>query len=413
MKINSYLKLALNKTEKKLISKSENICIQLINLVPYNNARVRGLIDFGFNCKCLLNFKNDLFKPLSINSDSLDTKVISSVNRNYNTYKIIRYIFNNDFKAIFVSGYLELSSLSSIVGSFIKGNKIILFSESQEIDKKERNFFVELYKKQILKIFDSAVVGGESHKKYLIKLGMKKNLIFKGYDCVDNDFFISKSEQINQKKCYESYVCCVCRFVEKKNLFTIIDSFIYFKNNFSNSKNTKLKIAGTGPLQDKLMTYVKSLKIKDIEFVGPVNYKDLPEFYANSKGMILLSTSEQWGLVTNEALNCGIPVLISEKCGSSELIKENINGYIVNTNDIFEVAKRIKDLIELAKMDITKFECRNSIRDISTLNFAKSCFAACNNSKKNRIKKMIGFTATLLLLLIKNLRFNDLRKFEA
>tara|TARA_Y100001933_G_scaffold255016_1_gene297466 strand:- start:572 stop:1810 length:1239 start_codon:yes stop_codon:yes gene_type:complete len=403
----------LNIRREELISKNDNICVQLINLVPYNKARVLGLIKYGFKCKCLLNYKTDLFKPLSISNDNLDTKVISKGNRIYKTYEIIHYIISNNFNVVFVTGYLELSSLSTIVGTLLKGNKIILFSESQEIDLNNRNLFKEIYKRIILKVFDGAVVGGECHKKYLMKLGMRENIIFKGYDCVDNNFFTLNSKKENCKNNEEIYVCCVCRFVEKKNLFTLIKSFRNFKKNLAISNETKLKIAGSGPLENELKFYVKSLKIKDIEFVGPINYNDLPKFYAKSKGLILLSTSEQWGLVTNEALNCGIPVLISEKCGSRELIKENINGFIVNENNQLEISSRIKDLIQLADRKGTKLKCRNSIRDISTINFAKACYEASNASNKIRIKKITGFIFILILLFIKNLRFTDSQKFEA
>lgn len=408
-----YFKPISNKAQEKFISKNDNICVQLINLVPYNNARVQALIDFGFNCKCLLNYKNDLFKPLSTFNNNLDTEVISNGNKFNKTFQIIRYIIKSDFKVVFITGYLELSSLSAIIGAYLKGIKIILFSESQALDKINRNFYVEFYKKLIVKIFDGAVVGGESHKKYLLKLGMNKNKIFKGYDCVDNKFFINKSKNVNLQQSEESYVCCVCRFVEKKNLFTLINSFVYFKNNFPTYRKIKLKIAGNGPLEDKLMLYLKSLKIHDIEFIGPINYKDLPEFYTKSNGLILLSTSEQWGLVTNESLNCGIPVLISDKCGSKELIKDDLNGFIVNANNIPQIAKRIKELIDLSNKDETKLNCRNSISNISTYNFAKSCYQSCNTSKTNIINKMIGFISILFLLFLKNLKSTNLRKFEA
>jgi len=403
----------LNLSSHELISKNDNICVQLINLVPYNKARVLGLIKYGFKCKCLLNYKTDLFKPLSISNDDLDTKVISKGNRIYKTFEIIQFILRNNFKVVFVTGYLELSSLSTIIGTLLKGNKLILFSESQEIDLNKRNLFKEIYKRIILQVFDGAVVGGECHKEYLIKLGMKKNIIFKGYDCVDNNFFISKSIKVKSKIDEEIYLCCVCRFVEKKNLFTLINSFKRFKNNFTISNCIKLKIAGTGPMESELKSYVKSLKIKDIEFVGPINYDYLPEFYANSKGLILLSTSEQWGLVTNEALNCGIPVLVSEKCGSRELIKENINGFIVNEMNEADISSRILDLIKLAERKGTNLKCRNSIRNINTSNFAKACYQASNANNKKALKKIMGFIFILILLFIKNLRLNDSQKFEA
>ena len=45
---------------------------------------------------------------------------------------------------------------------------------------------------------------------------MKKDSIFKGYDCVDNDYFIAKSQPKNSKLKDDIYLCCICRFVERK-----------------------------------------------------------------------------------------------------------------------------------------------------------------------------------------------------
>ena len=197
---------------------------------------------------------------------------------------------------------------------------------------------------------------------------MNKDLIFKGYDCVDNDYFVEKSIVRNSKsKIKHIYVVSVDSL--KKNLFVLIKSFNLFKEKFKKYKNIKLKIAGSGPLLESLKFYIKKNNIDDIEFVGTINYKDLPKFYLKSNGMILLSTAEQLGLVTNEALNCGIPVLLSKECGSKEIIKENINGYIVNTKYIDKIALKIKHLIELSEKD-TEFNCRESIKEISPYNFA-------------------------------------------
>ena len=70
-------------------------------------------------------------------------------------------------------------------------------------------------------------------------------------------------------------------------------------------------------------------------------------------------------------------------------------------------------LIKLAKRKGTQLKCRNSVKDLSTLNFANACYKACNVNKKKGLTKLIGLIFILLLLFIKNLRFSDLQKFEA
>ena len=86
---------------------------------------------------------------------------------------------------------------------------------------------------------------------------MNKDLIFKGYDCVDNNYFVEKSKVRNSEIKDETYLCCICRFVEKKNLFVLIKSFNLFKEKFKKYKNIKLKIAGSGPLSESLKFYIK------------------------------------------------------------------------------------------------------------------------------------------------------------
>tara|TARA_B100000242_G_scaffold108862_1_gene75807 strand:- start:1863 stop:3035 length:1173 start_codon:yes stop_codon:yes gene_type:complete len=389
------------------------ICIQFLNLVPYNIARVNGLIKKGYQCKCLLDYESDLFKPLSSVKHNLNVDIINNKKIFIKTIKIINYFFKNDFDCVFISGYQEVSSLASIIGAYLTNTKIILFSESQETDKKNRNFFIEIYKKIIINIFNGAIVGGNCHKDYLIKLGMKKDSIFKGYDCVDNDYFIAKSQSKNSKLKDDIYLCCICRFVEKKNLFVLIKSFNLFKKQFLKYKKTKLKIGGTGPLLESLRFYIKQNNISDVELVGPINYENLPRFYSKSNGLILLSTTEQWGLVTNEALNCGIPVLISQECGSKEVIKENINGYIVNPKSIEKIALKINQLIELSLNKETEFNCRESIKEISPLNFGNSCAKAINKRSKKNHLAIAGFLSIVILLAIKNLKFTGTQKFEA
>ena len=61
----------------------------------------------------------------------------------------------------------------------------------------------------------------------------------------------------------------------------------------------------------------------DVIFPGFIQYDELPAYYGLAKAFIHASTVEQWGLVVNEALAAGLPVLVSERCGCApDLVRE-------------------------------------------------------------------------------------------
>lgn len=67
---------------------------------------------------------------------------------------------------------------------------------------------------------------------------------------------------------------------------------------------------------------------KNIVFHGPINNEDLPNIYQSNDVFILPSLSETWGLVVEEALNNGLPVIVSNKVGCAEEIVNENNGIV-------------------------------------------------------------------------------------
>ena len=66
-----------------------------------------------------------------------------------------------------------------------------------------------------------------------------------------------------------------------------------------------------------------------------LSQEKLPEIYQYAKGLICSSSSETWGLVINEAMACGCPVIASIQCGATNtLVKEGINGFCFSCEDI-------------------------------------------------------------------------------
>ncbi|UQY42860.1 glycosyltransferase [Mixta hanseatica] len=104
----------------------------------------------------------------------------------------------------------------------------------------------------------------------------------------------------------------VGRLAPEKNLSLLIDVF--------NETGEQLIIAGSGPDTDDLQKKAKN----NITFLGYINNRELENIYRQCDAFILPSLAEPWGLVVEEALSLGLPVIISDRVGCKEdLVKEN------------------------------------------------------------------------------------------
>ncbi len=105
---------------------------------------------------------------------------------------------------------------------------------------------------------------------------------------------------------------------------------------------------GEGILRRDIEKYIKEKNLKNIYFAGFKNQTELSKYYTMADILVLPSQEgETWGLVVNEAMCFGLPVIISDVVGcGSDLVKEGINGYIFPVGDIDELSRRLEDLIE-------------------------------------------------------------------
>ena len=102
---------------------------------------------------------------------------------------------------------------------------------------------------------------------------------------------------------------------------------------FNKLPESSLTIIGEGPDKIKL----ESMSESNINFVGSVENKGLSQYFTQNNFLILPSLSEPWGLVVEEALYHGMPVIVSNNCGSVDLVKNEFNGYIFNSNNASEL----------------------------------------------------------------------------
>ena len=176
----------------------------------------------------------------------------------------------------------------------------------------------------------------------------RRSSIQLGYDVIDNDHYASRADEARSNPALRAvyalpphYFLASARFIAKKNLFALIHAYaLYREKKPSNADAWHLVVLGDGELRPKLEGLIKERGLGDhVHLPGFRQYAELPIYYGLAGAFILASTSEQWGLVVNEAMACGLPVIVSERCGCvPDLVHDGRNGFVFNPHDVDALA---------------------------------------------------------------------------
>ncbi|HEV3121098.1 MAG TPA: glycosyltransferase [Isosphaeraceae bacterium] len=227
--------------------------------------------------------------------------------------------------AVAVAGYVRPESLAAARWAIRNGKPAILMSESQEIDR-PRVWWKEVAKRQRIKLFSAALVGGPRQRDYLVKLGMPANRIALGYNAVDNAWFASQSAQARREfRSWHNqpYFLTVSRFATEKNLPRLVRAFARYRQSAAadGRQAWDLVLCGAGPASGDVDSAIRASGVAEaIHRPGFLQSDALVRWYAFASAFVLPSLSEPWGLVVNEAAACGLPLLVSTRAGCVETL---------------------------------------------------------------------------------------------
>ena len=232
-----------------------------------------------------------------------------------------------------LTGYYDIASWTILLYCKFKGIKTILSNESTASDH-QRNNIKEFIKSLIIEQFDGYFNFGTLSENYILSLGISSEKMLVKRNCVDNkvlkDIYekhlLSRIEQQKLLNLASNNFIFVGRLIEYKNLFHFLEAFHSAQQ--KTKENWGVIILGDGALKANLQQFVKEKQIQKVSFQKGVSWQQVPEYLALSDVLVLPSYSEPWGLVVNEAMACGLPVIVSEKCGCAvDLVKNRENGF--------------------------------------------------------------------------------------
>lgn len=210
------------------------------------------------------------------------------------------------------------------------GVRVVLFSESKA-DDRPRNPLAESAKKAVLACYRGAIVGAGRHVAYFRSLGFGRRAVLPGYDTVSVERIRQAAGEPADIAFSERAFVFIGRFVEKKNLLALLEGFAAYSRR-AGADARKLILAGSGELEPAIRQSIDELGLGAlVDLPGFLTADEVPPLLARSLALVLVSREEQWGLVVNEALAVGLPVIVSPQVGSRDvLVGDGENGFVVD-----------------------------------------------------------------------------------
>lgn len=259
-----------------------------------------------------------------------------------------------------IAGYFRAAMLGALLWCRYHKVPAILLSESKE-DDAYRSWLSEKLKSLIIRNYKAALVGGQAHRRYLLKLGMSSDSISFGYNVVGNGVFSPEKNSHLPRPIKKPYFLSINRFILKKNLLFLLEAYAIYRLT-STSPPWDLVLCGSGQLLPEINENINRLDLADfVHLPGFLQQEQLLPYFAHASCFVHASLQEQWGLVVNEAMAAGLPVLVSNRCGCFEdLVIEGVNGFGFDPENLKQftelMLKMSSGKIDLKKMSQASVE---------------------------------------------------------
>lgn len=233
------------------------------------------------------------------------------------------------YDGVIVFGWYLKSYVQSIIAAKKNRTPVLVRGDSCDFQPRSltRRWFHKVGFKAALRVFSGVIAVGEASRDFYLARGYPISRIYRSPHCVDNDFFFENSKKENKSNSDTKCILFCGRLIKRKNPKLLIDACRLL---YASGISLRIVIAGSGPEEMALRQNAADSGL-DVEFIGFQNQSALPELYASADVTVMPSEWETWGLVANESLASGTPVVVTDKCGCSLDLKKY--------NYICEVAK--------------------------------------------------------------------------
>jgi glycosyltransferase involved in cell wall biosynthesis len=262
-------------------------------------------------------------------------------------------LLRNRCDVVVLPGYHRIEYWAMLIVCILLRRKRAVFCDSTAQDR-EKNSWKEAAKGFFFRRCHGIFCYGIRSKKYVASYGVKEQRIFG--DCqaaalpLTYDAAAVREDYERNPRDPQAPVrfLYVGRLASEKGLPDLLEAFSDVR---AEMPDAKLDIVGPGGLADELKRHAQELGLGSaVDFRGSKSPDEIARLLVNSDVMVLPSRTEPWGLVVNEALSYGCPVVVSDVCGCvPELVREGVTGCPFPTGDVRALCKAMIAVARMSK----------------------------------------------------------------
>jgi glycosyltransferase involved in cell wall biosynthesis len=272
-------------------------------------------------------------------------------------------LFREPRSVVVVHGWAYLTNILVLLAAWLAGHRVCMRGESplnQELLKSKLNFRV---KKVVLQGFLFRFIHlflyiGTQNKLFYQHFGVRdERLVFVPY-AVDNARFqhsaallLSDKPTLRKELNLPSdarIVLFTAKYIEKKRPLDLLSAYGKLP-----TANTCLVMVGEGKVRPQMEEFIKAHQIQSAILKGFVNQTDIVKYYATADVFVMCSgQGETWGLSVNEAMNFGLPVVVSDLIGCAfDLVEQGENGFVIRVGDVDGLSDAIEKALQMGRVN--------------------------------------------------------------
>ena len=266
---------------------------------------------------------------------------------------------------VIISGEMGFRTLqSALYHKFNSQSKLILWATVSEYSEQGRGKLRERLRRWLVPQADAVVVNGQSGARYVSQFGITDEQIFPAPYTTDISPFLSVPLARDIDQAYR--LLYVGQLVERKGIEGFLSALVRWGVGHPDRK-VEFWLVGDGTLRSTLEQFSVPANLS-LRFLGNVPYNELAQVYAQAGIFVFPTLADEWGLVANEAMAAGLPVLGSLYSQSvEELVVEGETGWTFRADRDVEMDSALEKVLAtpgevLEQMRVT---ARSRIRDLT------------------------------------------------
>lgn len=258
---------------------------------------------------------------------------------------VIKYLRRNKYDHIIVSNIASPTGILAI--EYMRMCGIPYLIEGDGGIPKDGVGIKEKLKKHIIKGAKGYFSTGAKHDSYYLKYGANNKNIFRyPFTSLYSKDILQKPLSDEEKKKYKTElgikediaIVTIGQFIHRKGYDILLNACGLLHG------KAGVYLIGGKP-NDEYLKIIKDNKLSNIHFCDFMEKSDILKWLKAADIFVLPTREDIWGLVINEAMSAGLPIITTTNCvAGTELIKDGINGFIISTEDSLSLAEKISKL---------------------------------------------------------------------